>query len=103
MSDSSILAFLDKLRGTYGKDRVLPCSSNFEDAEVEHGVSFRLQGVDARFSVITFDGSLPHGHYSVQIESEPPGEAIYVNDDLEADELLLLIDRVANGEWPSDQ
>lgn len=53
-----------------------PYGGSFEKAEEEHGLGWRLEGVAAVFSAITFDGTLLD-MYDVQIESDPPGDYLF--------------------------
>jgi len=58
-----------------------------------HGYAFKITGIDASFSVITLDGTLPLDQFDIQIESCPPEEAgdyIYT-DKVSLSELMELI------------
>ena len=43
----------------------------------EHGTCFKIQHVQATFSVHTQDGELPSDQYDIQIEGAPAGDYIY--------------------------
>jgi hypothetical protein len=92
--DSSLATFADQLQAVYG-NRVQP----YGGGRSAHGLGFRIRGADATFSVLTLDGTLPHGRYDVQIESYPPGNYVYA-DEHELDELLRLVARIVLGDWP---
>lgn len=68
--------------------------------EETHGLGFTISGVPATFSVHTHDGNLPARMYDIQIESSPPGDYVYTSV-VELDDLLLLVSRVAAGDWPA--
>lgn len=95
MADSSIAKFLKSLSKTYG-NRVKPYGTNLGE---EHGTAFRIEGVDATFSVLTLDGSLPHERYDVQIESFPPGDYL-LTAEYGTRELFSVIERIVDGERP---
>lgn len=95
MPDRSITRFLATLKTTYG-DKVTPYGTSDDE---EHGVAFRIEGVDATFSVVTLDGSLPEGRYDAQIESYPPGDYV-LSDEFDIDALFAMIARIVRGERP---
>ena len=55
-----------------------------------HGYSFQITGIDASFSVITLNGTLPLDQFELQIESCPPGDYVYT-DKVSLGELMKLI------------
>lgn len=57
----------------------------------EHGTCFKIGNIPATFSVITLDGTLPFGHYDIQIEGIPPSDYVYTAE-LKLDKFLSLID-----------
>jgi hypothetical protein len=98
MPNPSVSRLLDQLKASYGS-RLEPYGRNFQE---EHGVGFRIAGVPATFSIATDDGRFAFGRYEVQIESYPPGDAIYIaGADLE--ELLSLVRKIESGAWPSNE
>lgn len=44
----------------------------------EHGTCFIVRGIPATFSVLTDEGKMPQGTYSVQVESMPPGDYLHI-------------------------
>jgi len=42
-----------------------------------HGTCFKLEGIQATFSILTEEGTMSKDTFSIQIENGPPGE--YVN------------------------
>jgi hypothetical protein len=71
------------------------------DPSEEHGTCFRLMDIPATFSVHTQEGTLPSGHYDIQIEGMPPGDYIYTSV-VSLDAFLKLIMRVLapQEKWP---
>ena len=71
------------------------------DAADGHGTGFKIIGIPATFSVHTRDGSLPQGHFDVQIEGVPPGEYLYTNV-VSLDAFLAIVERMAGprSHWP---
>lgn len=101
MPDESIRNLLKALEQAYPSS-ITPYGSSFEQAEKEHGLGWRINGISAVFSAITLDGSLPADHYDIQIESYPPGDYIFTTQ-ASLRELLQLIRRYVGpaAEWPS--
>jgi hypothetical protein len=57
----------------------------------EHGVCFTIAEIPATFSVQTLEGTLPSERYSVQVESTPPGDFVYISEVARYDFLELVI------------
>lgn len=95
MPDRSITRFIATLKTIYG-DQVTPYGTGGDE---KHGIGFRIEGVDATFSVLTLEGSLPAGRYDVQIEAYPPGDYLLANE-FDAEELIAMIARIVHGERP---
>ena len=93
MSDESMISLVDALRGRYG-DRLHPYGSSIHD---KHGFGFTIDGINAVFSAVTMEGTLPPGRYDIQFESKPPGEYLYTAQ-VDLQELLSLIDLFAGPE-----
>jgi hypothetical protein len=100
MADDSIRNLLQALKEAYPSS-VMPYGQAFENAENEHGLGWRLDGVPASFSAITFDATLPANRYDIQIESYPPGDYIFTGQ-FSLDELLELVRKYfkPETEWP---
>jgi hypothetical protein len=95
----AIKLLLAEIRSRYG-DRSLSFYGTSED---EHdGTCFRITGIPMTFSVHTRAGTLPEGHYDVQIEGTPPGDYLYTNV-VNLDTFIKLVSAYAGPqhEWPS--
>lgn len=101
MPDTSIRQLLSELRKAC-PDAITPYGGDFERAEDEHGLGWRLEGAPVTFSAITLGGTMPAETYDVQIESYPPGEYLFTGRYPLA-ELLQLVRRYfgPEGEWPT--
>jgi hypothetical protein len=102
MPDPSIRQLLSELCKTY-PDAITPYGGAFEHAEDEHGLGWRLEGAPVTFSAITLDSTLPAETYDVQIESDPPGEYLFIGRYSLA-ELRQLVGRYfgPEAEWPTN-
>ncbi|MGB3556698.1 MAG: hypothetical protein WBA25_18885 [Jannaschia sp.] len=98
MHSDAIRVVIDAVEPKFGPIRYFAKSE-----DEEHGICFLVRGIPATFSVITLEGTLPPGIYSVQIEGQPPGDHIYIRDRCGLDELVELMARyrVPIDLWPS--
>ena len=88
---------LSAIRETYGAHSIEP----YGDWDDPRSVGFRVRGIPATFSLIAED-RLPERHYSVQIESYPPMDYLYIARAVSLYgflELLTLISGPRNN-WP---
>lgn len=97
MNDSSIVHLQQELERRFAS-RLRRYGSAPQE---EHGLGFTIEGMDAVFSAITHNGTLPVNQYDVQIESMPPGEYLYTAN-VSLQELLHLVDVFLGprSEWP---
>lgn len=95
MHSEHIKSLIDSVENEFGKIQYYGSSS-----QEEHGVAFKLPGIEATFSVITLDGELKT-HYDVQIEGMPAGDYVFV-DEVSLDEFIELVRRfqAPDSEWP---
>jgi hypothetical protein len=95
MHSQVINELISEIRRKYGDVEYYGSS-----ADETHGVCFKLNEINATFSIHTQDGSLKE-LYDIQIEGIPPGEYIYT-DVVSLPELIALIPRYQSevDQWP---
>jgi len=95
MHSEEIQELVDSIELRFGK--VEYYGSNKSE---EHGVSFRLEGIEATFSVSTLDGTLK-STIDIQVEGIPAGDYLYT-DEVSASDFIELLSRYRKSEnhWP---
>ena len=88
MLDKSITNLLNALYIEYGEENI-----RRYNPDNDHGICILINEIPATFSIITFEGSLALNFYSIQIEDNPLGEYIYIDDSISLNDLLILIRR----------
>jgi len=67
----------------------------------ENGTCFIIESIQATFSVITLNETLPQEAFNLQVEGIPPGDYLFTKPVSQA-ELLQLIDQFSQtpSQWP---
>ncbi len=86
------------IQDVFGPTAIRPYGES-EDARSSLG--FRIDGVDATFSVLVGDW-VPGGLYDIQIESYPPGDYVYV-DAVSLERFIEIVRLIAgpSESWPT--
>lgn len=92
----NIIALIEALRTRYGAS-YMPYGISDDE---ENGTWFRIRNIAASFSVICLENT-PPGHYDVQVDSDPPGDYIYL-EVVCLDDLLGLVEKYRQPveHWP---